>query len=63
MFVESNKVQILNQNVNIFEFIDIEDLETQRQMSFIRSNYFFVECEGSTKYACPNREMSVGELA
>ena len=62
-FVESNKVQILNQNVNIFEFIDIEDLETQRQMSFIRSNYFFVECEGSTKYACPNREMSVGELA
>ena len=62
-FVESNTVQILNQNVNIFEFIDIEDLETQRQMSFIRSNYFFVECEGSTKYACPNREMSVGELA
>ena len=62
-FVESNKAQILNQNVNIFEFIDIEDLETLRQMSFIRSNYFFVECEGSTEYACPNREMSVGELA
>ena len=38
-------------------------MEKQRQMSFIRSNYLFVECEDSNQYACPNREMSVGELA
>ena len=62
-FIESNNVKILNQNINISEFIDIEDIEKQRQMSFIRSNYFFVECEDSNQYACPNREMSVGELA
>ena len=62
-FIESNNVRILNQNINISEFIDIEDMEKQRQMSFIRSNYLFVECEDSNQYACPNREMSVGELA
>ena len=62
-FVESNNVKILNQNINLSEFTDIEDIEKQKQMSFIRSNYFFVECEDSNQYACPNREMSVGELA
>ena len=62
-FIESNNVQILNQNINLSEFTDIEDIEKQEQMSFIRSNYFFVECEDSNQYACPNREMSVGELA
>ena len=62
-FIESNNAKILNQNINLSEFIDIEDTEKQRQMSFIRSNYFFVECEVSNQYACPNREMSVGELA
>ena len=62
-FIESNNVKILNQNINLSEFIDIEDIEKQKQMSFIRSNYFFVECEDSNQYACPNREMSVGELA
>ena len=62
-FIESNNVKILNQNINLSEFTDIEDIEKQKQMSFIRSNYFFVECEDSTQYACPNREMSVGELA
>tara|TARA_B100001121_G_C18689951_1_gene622631 strand:- start:867 stop:3317 length:2451 start_codon:yes stop_codon:yes gene_type:complete len=62
-FIESNNVQILNQNINLSEFTDIEDIEKQKQMSFIRSNYFFVECEDSNQYACPNREMSVGELA
>ena len=62
-FIESNNVKILNQNINLSEFTDIEDIEKQKQMSFIRSNYFFVECEDSNQYACPNREMSVGELA
>ena len=62
-FIESNNVKILNQNINLSEFTDIEDIEKQEQMSFIRSNYFFVECEDSNQYACPNREMSVGELA
>ena len=62
-FIESNNAKILNQNINLSEFIDIKDTEKQRQMSFIRSNYFFVECEVSNQYACPNREMSVGELA
>ena len=62
-FIESNNVKILNQNINLSEFTDIEDIEKQKQMSFIRSNYFFVECEDSNQYACPNREMSVVELA
>ncbi len=62
-FVKSINSKLFVYDYKIFDYIDIENLETKDSLSFLKFNYMFPECEESATFGCPNREMALGELA
>ena len=62
-FVKSINSDLFIYDYEIFEYIDIENLDIKDSVSFLKFNYMFPECEESATFGCPNREMALGELA
>ena len=56
-------MKVFNNESSLIRYKDINDSTLQQRFNYLDNNDLFVPCEETASYACPNREMAVGELA
>ena len=62
-FVKSIKSPLFTYDFKVYEYTDVEDDKINNDLSFLKFNYMFPECELTATFGCPDREMAIGELA
>ena len=59
----ANFINIFDNPLTTKQYKDLDNTLLQNNFEYLNANNLFVQCEESGTYACPNREMAIGELA